>query len=424
MALQSGLSGLNAAAKSLDVISNNVSNGSTVGFKLSSSVFSDLFASAINGAASSTQVGIGTSISKVAQQFSQGNISTSSNPLDMAINGDGFFRLSDAGTISFTRNGQFQLDKNGYVSSSSGLHLTGYGVDANGKIVAGPLSDIRVNNAILPPVATGQSSAGTGIEIQMNFNAADEVKTDSAGTAVATFNQADGTTYNFSTSVSVYDQSGAQHSLGLFFQKQFPGTSTTDWKIYTSVDGGTASTTSQTLTFDNTTGKVSGTGLLSIDIDIDQSVYTAPDMTAVPLNFTGSTQYSGSYAVNSSTQDGYAAGQLSGIAIDATGVVKGKYSNGQTTNLGQVVLAHFADPGGLQSAGGNLWSESAASGQPQVGAPGTGQLGAIQSGALEDSNVDLTAELVNMITAQRNYQANAQSIKTQDQLMQTLVNLR
>lgn len=408
MAFQQGLSGLNAASKALDVISNNVSNANNVGFKLSGTQFSDVYATALNGASAGIQIGIGTAVGKVSQVFNQGNITPTNNPLDVAINGNGFFRVESNGVVAYSRNGQFQVDKNGNIINSNGYKLTGYPADAQGAILPASPSAIYIDTSDLMPV---QSSV-----IDMGLNL-DSRSTTPANAWVTGATTPDTSTYNSSTSVTVYDSLGNSHIMSLYFRANGAGS----WDMYTQLDGGATSAAPTAVTFD-TSGQLTSTMPLTI---AGLTVSTgAVSPFNVSLDLTGSTQYGSAFGINRQTQDGYASGRLAGITIGTDGIIQGRYSNGQTRNLGQIVLANFANPQGLTSLGNNLWGESPTSGQPLVGAPGTGSLGDLMAGAVEESNVDLTAELVSMITQQRNYQANAQSIKTQDQIMQTLVNLR
>ncbi len=403
MSFQQGLSGLNAASKSLEVIGNNVSNASTVGFKQSKTQFADVYANSLTGGGAS-QIGIGTKIAKVQQQFTQGNITGTNNPLDIAINGGGFFRLSDNGTISYSRNGQFQLDREGFIVTNDNKRLTGFVANAAGVLQTGSPTDIWINTADLQPSA---SSEVTGL-VNLDSRNAD--------LPAAGFNPNDPTTYHNSTSVSIYDSLGNDHTLQTFFVKTGAGT----WDVFTTVDGVTPATALTTMTFTGTGVSPAGaTATLSVPVTTGA---TTP--MSVDLDFSGSTQFGSNFSVNSLVADGYTSGRLSGFNVGGDGMIVGRYSNGETAILGQVVLANFANPNGLQALGNNAWAETSASGSPLVGAPNTGGLGQLQSSAVEDSNVDLTAELVNMITAQRVYQANAQTIKTQDQVMQTLVNLR
>lgn len=645
MGFQQGLSGLNVSAKSLDAIGNNIANSSTVGFKSSAVQFADVYAASLGGGGAG-QIGIGASAPSIAQLFTQGNVTTTNNPLDLAINGGGFYRLSDSGTPLYSRNGQFSLDKDGYIVNSSGLRLTGYGVDDVASIVPGDFVDLRLSTTNIEPSATTSSEvvvnldsrttppasmtsgALTGsaapvttivggnntldldidgitatVDVPLGTYTYAELRTqledainnnptfagvvsvtvglandnsliitsDSVGTigsqglgsyvdvtggdglvpllgptAPTPTAASDGFTnppptnaYTASTAQTVYDSLGNPHNLTMYFAKTSQlGT----WQVYTAMDGvftgtavnipnafatlqsssyvGNAATTGDqfTITIDGSTvtatlpaggpfadetalaaavqsaidtaflpaaspatvAAVGGGGLLvtstnyggaiSVDtatlagatifggaltsvpgtlasttIDPDPTLMrfdnngaltsgsqlqlTFPSGTGAAdvdflLDFTGSSQYGINFGVNQLLQDGYTSGRLTGISVAADGTVQGRYSNGKTRNQGQVILVNFNSPNGLQSLGNNVWGETAESGQPIPGTPGQGSLGLIQAAAVEESNVDLTAELVNMITQQRVYQANAQTIKTQDQILQTLVNLR
>lgn len=431
MAFQQGLSGLNTSSKALDVTSNNIANASTVGFKSASTHFADVYAASLAGGGAS-QVGIGTSASAIAQQFTQGNITTTSNSLDVAINGNGFFRMTQDGAVRYTRNGQFHLDSSGYIVNDNKENLTGYAADAQGKIVASTPSSIKVDTSPIAPQATGATS--DGVKFSLNLDSTDDVPGTAFPTLTGT-NVPDTSTYNYSNAVTVYDSLGNAHTMTMYFVKQSTPTGT--WKVHYQVDGTSeANVTGSplTLTFDSngkyqapTTPATLGINLTGVATDLSTATSVVTN-SAAPLsfamNFAGSTQYGSDFAIASKTQDGYASGQLSSLTIGDDGVIQGVYSNGQTRNMAQIVLANFKNPNGLMSIGNNDYIETANSGQPMVGAPDTGTFGVLQSGAVEDSNVDLTAELVNMIVQQRNYQANAQSIKTQDQIMQTLVNIR
>lgn len=408
MAFQQGLSGLNAASKALDVISNNVANANNVGFKQSSTQFVDMFASALNGATSNLQIGIGTSIAKVGQEFTQGNITATNSALDVAIKGSGFFRVENNGAIAYTRQGQFQINKEGYMVTSSGYQLTGYPADSTGKILLASPAPIYIDTADLKPQQTST------VEMGLNLDSRSTVPTNAWVSGATTPNTS---TYNSSTSVTVYDSLGNSHIMSLYFRTAGTGS----WNMYYQLDGGATSTTPTALSFD-ASGQLTTTMPITISGLTVNSGATSPF--SINLDLTGGTQYGSAFGVNRQVQDGFASGRLSGTAINADGIIQGRYSNGQTKNLGQIVLANFPSPQGLNALGNNLWAESPTSGQPLVGVPSSGNLGELEAGSIEESNVDLTAELVDMITQQRNYQANAQSIKTQDQIMQTLVNLR
>jgi len=407
MGFQQGLSGLNAAARNLEVIGNNVANANTVGFKSSRALFSDVYANTLAASASGS-VGIGTRVSGVAQQFTQGNITTTNSPLDVAINGEGFYRLSSNGNISYSRNGQFQLDNNGYVVSSSGARLTGYAADATGAVTTGTPVDLRISKTDLAPLPTTKATAGLNL--------------DSRKTALTTagFNLSNASTYHGATSMSTYDSLGNSHTLSMYFVKTAPNT----YAVFAANDGvQVGATPVGTMNF-NSDGSLNTTSTtLPFNISVPITGGATTPMT-VAVDFTGTTQFGTSFGVNDLTQNGYTAGKLSGFNVGPDGTILGRYSNGQTLAQGQIALTSFTNAQGLAPLGGNQWAQTSMSGLPLLGAPGSGSLGALQSGAVEEANVDLTQELVNMITAQRVYQANAQTIKTEDSLLQTIVNLR
>ena len=420
MSFQQGLSGLNAASAGLDVIGNNIANTNTVGFKTSQAQFADVYANSLLGGGNA--VGIGTQVATVAQQFSQGNVSSSSNPLDVAINGNGFFRMSDNGAISFTRNGQFQLDKAGFVVNAQGTALTGYPVNASGLIVPSSPTELQIATGDIAPQATSTMDATLNLDARL------------APPITAIFNPADPSSYNNSTSLTLFDTLGNPHLQSIYFVKT---ATPNQWNMFATVDGtpaanvdlGSGAGVPTQLNF-------STSGILTTAMPITETVDLAAVATdlglvngaATPLIFTmdfgGTSQFGSNFGVNSLAQNGYTSGRLAGLAIGQDGIIQGQYSNGQSRNIGQIVLANFNNPQGLKPQGENQWAETSDSGPAAVGAPNTGSLGVLQAAAVEDSNVDLTAELVNMITMQRAYQANAQTIKAQDALLQTLVTLR
>jgi flagellar hook protein FlgE len=406
MSFEQALSGLNAATQNLDTIGNNVANASTVGFKQGRAEFADVFASSMAGG-SGTQIGIGTRLAAVSPQFTQGNITTTANPMDVAINGSGFFRLATGGVISYSRDGQFSLDKNGFLVNNSGAQLTGYPANANGTISPSTPGPLQLSLANIAPRPTANASLSLNLDSRST-------------TPIAAFNVTDPTTYNSSTALTVYDSQGNSHTMSLYFRT----TAANTWSVYAAGDG----------TVLNAGGPI-GTlnfgpsGTMAADVTLNTSI-PLTNGAANPLTFklllpaASTSQYGVSFAVSNNSQDGYTTGQLAGFAIGSDGVVQGRYTNGQTRDQGQIALANFINPQGLVALGGNQWAESSASGQPLIGAPKAGSNGTLQAGALESSNVDITTELVDMITAQRIYQANAETIKVQDQVQQTLITLR
>ncbi len=461
MAFQQGLSGLNVFAKALDVVSNNIANASTVGFKSAQAQFADVYAGALNGAGA-TQVGIGASLPAVMQQFTQGNIATTNNPLDIAINGNGFFRLQKDPLDQsgyYSRNGQFILNKDGFiVNSTNGGFLTGYASPDGVKVDSAGIVPLSVGTAGIEPKQTGWSSilnaAQGGLTIAVNLDNRDEkavtVAAGSEWTQLmpfawdSTFNTS---MYNYSTSATIYDQSGAAHTLTNYYVRAGDtGVAARQWGVYSVIDNKyLVSNTPIDLEFEANGILVGNPGDNRFELDLSTTVMqdgTSMDLTsdaglnwfaqspgvsgnfAFYMNLAETTQFGMAYNPDNIAQDGYTAGTLTRLSVDEAGYVLGNYSNGQTKLMGQAVLAEFTNPNGLQNMGDNLWIETFASGQPTIGTPSAGTRGKLQSGAVEESNTDLTQELVDMIVMQRNYQANAQSIKTQDQILQTLVNLR
>ena len=446
MSFQQGLSGLNAASKNLDVIGNNIANSGTYGAKSSRAEFQDVYAGALNGAGSSP-VGIGVSLGAVAQQFTQGNISTTESPMDLAINGGGFFQVSDGiNPVQYSRNGQFKLNKEGFIVNNSQLKLLGYPADATGVIQPGLAQPLKLPTSGIAPQAT------SSITTEFNLDSRAAATAPGADHTGLGINLTDPSTYNNATSMTTFDAKGQDVAVTLYFQKGATSATngSTVYNVYATANGknfttdsagaviaknaaGNPTTPYTTITFPREGGKpISPTGAIDMRIPAGVNARGAatlpipsdPPPAAVQFNLTGATENGSSFAVTNLTQNGYAPGQLAGILIENSGIVMARYSNGQSKPAGQIELASFRSPQGLQPMGGNVWARTVTSGEPVVGIPGDGNLGALQSGALEESNVDLTAELVNMVTAQRAYQASAQTIKTQDQVLQTIVNLR
>ncbi len=432
MAFQQALSGLNTAGKAIDVTSHNIANASTVGYKAASSHFSDVYAASLNGL-TGNQIGIGVNLAAVQQQFTQGNITATNSALDISINGAGFFRMDSGGGISYTRNGQFHLDKNGYIVNDQEMKLTGFAAQS-GIIVPSTPEPLQISASALAPMQTGSSVATgfQGVKANLNLDSREDVPTFGWTAATNPIYTPDPQSYNYSTALSIYDSLGNAHTLTMYFEKT---ANAREWEVHFNVDGtsdGYVTTNSGgPLLFDENGVLDQTSNPLNITIDLDSVVAAtstvangaSPTIT-FDVDFTGTSQFGSAFGTNRLEQDGYAAGNLVGLSISADGVIQGNYSNGQTFAQGQVVLANFTNPNGLSSLGNNQWSETSASGSPLVGVPNSSSLGVLSASTVEESNVDLTAELVNLITNQRNYQANAQSIKTQDQVLQTLVNLR
>jgi flagellar hook protein FlgE len=404
MSFNIALTGLNAATQDLAVTSNNLANAQTVGFKGARAEFGDIYASTNTGVAS-TAVGNGVRVQEVAQQFSQGNVGTTGNSLDLAVNGNGFFTVSNNGALSYTRDGQFQLNNAGQVVTASGAALQVYAPLPTGGFNTGGLSDLTLTTNESAPQATTTAS----ITATLPANATPP--------ATGVFNPSDPTSYTNTTSLTVYDSLGAAHTQSLYFIK---GAAANSWTLQAYIDGNAVG--SAPLNY-------SSSGVLTTPANgqITLPPYTpatgAANM-AITLNVRGTQQTGSNFAVTAVQQNGFTVGTLTGINIDNTGVVQATFTNGRSVDLGQIAMATFANPQGLQQLGNASWSQTTASGAVVQGVAGGSGFGTIQSGALEQSNVDTTSALVQMITAQRDFQANAQMIQTDDQITQTVINIR
>lgn len=513
---QQGLSGLNGASKSLDVIGNNISNASTVGFKGSSVEFADLYANTLNGAFGNS-AGIGVNVAKIAQQFTQGGLETTNNPLDIAINGNGFLREVVNGAIQYSRNGQLHEDKTHTIVNASGAVVTGYLADKKGIIQYGPPVPLTLDKSDLTPA---QSTT-------MNFSG--NLSSTTAVVSKSPFDANDPATYSAREDATVYDSLGTAHHMTSYYVK----TSANNWDVYASADGkeliaqsvaaailsdqgvkdalklyqtdltavppvGQAQIDADANAYAQAAGQVMSTaaaaaGATQAQLDALAAVYDAttgvgtqsgitPDQInaklaaavtvppvkigslvfdqtgaisaaamallptpqtipftanlpifpdtgatqplAIKVSFNGLTQFGSNTNMGTGIGDGSSAGAWQSYQIDQNGIILGQYSNGVSRAMGQIAMTTFNSIDGLTPLGNNAWAESPNSGPPIIGIPNSGPFGKLFSGQVENSNVDLTSELVNMITAQRVYQANAQTIKTEDSVLQTLVNLR
>lgn len=403
------LTGLNAAQNDLQVISNNIANSETTGFKRSRAEFADLYASSEFGT-SSNAIGQGVQVAGISQQFTDGDVTFTDNSLDLAITGGGFFVLSDGGSQVFSRAGAFQVDNLGTLVNSFGNELVGFQADAQGNLTGaqGPLSISRAN---LAPNVT------SSINIDANVDAAEPI----LPAFLVGPTGPDPATFNHSTSFTVFDSLGGEHISTAYFRKDTP----TDWQTFLFVDNVQVDGP-DVLTYD-AFGALTAINGVAGATTTTSAAFT-PGGVGAPTTFTVDyadvTQFGGGFAISAIDQDGYATGRISSLDFDSTGTLFARYTNGQSLIQGQVALANFANSQGLRPTGNSSWSESFASGQPLIGAPGTGDLGLIQSGALEESNVDVTGELINLITTQRFFQANAQVIGTADTLTNAIINIR
>jgi flagellar hook protein FlgE len=459
MSFQTGLSGLSASSKSLDVIGNNIANANTAGFKYSRTEFAALIATASSGGGNNQ--GIGVAEGTIAQQFIQGSVTKTDNVKDLAINGNGFFQITQQdGTIAYTRDGRLKVNTDGYLVTNADANVMGFPTD-----VLGSKTSLVPEKLMLPTSAPIPAKATSQINLALNLDSREPVAYTVLPTKPLT---------TIGATIKGFDSLGTVVPVQLYFVKTGPVDLLTNagehppatWDIFDSSTldagitalqenannynaakaNGTAFTpvaTGATMraTFD-ASGKLNGISTFSGNYDADGNQIWDPllDRTALPITlnspdlsvapFTANidlsevTQFGSNFAQYTNTQDGYTSGEFTGLAIDPKGVITTTYSNGQTQAHGQLLLADFRNVQGLKTVGGGAWIETFQSGQPVLGSPGEGKLGGLQSGSLEDSNVDLTSELVKMMTAQRDYQANAQTIKTQDQVMSTLVNLR
>ncbi len=414
MSFQQGLSGLKAASTNLDVIGHNIANANTTGMKSSRAEFAELYASNL-GSSGGVSTGIGVETSTVAQQFTQGNISITGNTLDVAINGNGFFQVEQTnGNTAYTRDGSFKLNAQGEIITNDGAHLLGIPAEADGTILSGG----KTGPMVLPNGGSIPAKETTEASVTLNLDTRAVVATGTVGPP----STLEPPLATYGTSMNVYDKQGVAVPVAIYFTK----TAVNTWDAYASIDGADPTLLTPSLTFDATGLPTDPTALANI-------VLTIPDDPArggtfppdIQLDLSKATQFGEKFGVSKVEQDGQESGKLTGISIDENGIVQGNYSNGKQLAAGQIQLVTFTNVQGLAPIGGNLWLRTPSSGDPSsTGAPGSGNLGKLRAGALEDSNVDLTSELVNMMTAQRAYQANAQTIKTQDQVMSTLVNLR
>ncbi|KRW74949.1 flagellar hook protein FlgE [Stutzerimonas nitrititolerans] len=498
MSFNIGLSGLRAASKDLNVTGNNIANAGTVGFKQSRAEFSDVYAASVLGTGKNPQ-GSGVLMSNISQQFNQGNINYTQNALDLAINGNGFFQVSNNGAVSYTRAGYFGTDRQGFLVDNFGYKLQGFPVDGNGNLQNGVVGDLQIQTTNQEPKATSTINTAFNLnstlkspvtwqttydaELDRQYEAEVQQRIDDGAAdreaaiaameadnwaadaslalaeANATFDPTDPTTYNNSTSLNVYDSQGNAHVMTQYFVK----TGANSWDMKVLIDGRNPADPGQEppqpyvmgLTF-NSSGALTGianpeSGPFSVGPDLKVTLNSAsatnpngwvpaisdggtpatwspngalanPD--GIVLDFSKSSQFASAFAVNSVAQDGYTTGELAGLEIDDTGVIFARYTNGQSKVQGQIILANFANVQGLTPVGKTQWVQSFESGEPVVGTPGSGTLGALQAGALEDSNVELSDQLVNLIVAQRNYQANAKTIETESAITQTIINLR
>jgi flagellar hook protein FlgE len=422
-ALASGTTGLESSSLELSVVSDNIANANTVGFKTGRAAFANELSQSVVGG--SGQIGLGARMQAVQAMITQGSLSTTGLATDLALQGGGYFVLSGAhngqqGTY-YTRDGQFTVDRNGYLVNLEGLRVQGFPADPAGNL-SGVSGDLLVGTASAQPNPT------TSITVKANLQA-------DAAVIAAPWDPANpSTTSNFSTSVTVYDSLGAAHPVQVFFRKTAMGA--WDWHAMTDgggLNGGTPGVLTEiangTLAFD-TNGALTAVGQASnfnpLGATVPQALnFNFGDATSAGgTGLLGVTQFATASASTFIGQDGFGSGQLSSIKINAQGLITGIFTNGQTRTLAQVAVANFSAPDRLEGTGGNLLAQTQESGQPVVGAPGSGGRGSIVAGALEQSNVDLAEQFVRLIAAQRAFEANSKTITTADQLLSELIAMK
>lgn len=434
-AMFAGASGIAAMSKAMQVISNNIANINTVGFKGSRADFADVLSQSINSPAGKTQIGRGVRLEAVQGLFHQGSFESTPVVTDVAINGTGFFVLStDAQEIFYTRAGQFRIDKDGVLTSAIGMNVNGFVFDQSGQ-PTGEVGKINLASTTAPPNQTGDGvRAGSGVFINVNLDASAEVNKGGAGFLITDPNG----TSNFSTSLLIFDSLGIPHNLVVYYNRAAEANlptpaaqPTSDWEWHAVMDGGdltggTAKTQVDvgggTVTFD-TNGRLdplSQTGQVTFNFQGG-----ATQGQVIGFDFSKSTQVGPDPSVtNSLQQDGFSAGFLEAIDIDREGIITGVFSNGVSRQLAQLAIASFPSEVELFRTGNSLFISTVKSGQAIVAKANSGTIGTIAAGTLELSNVDMTEQFVSLISTQRTYQANTKIISTADQMLETIINMK
>lgn len=411
MAFSTSISGLQAAQKDMGVISNNIANVGTAGFKRSDALFAELFTASLGGAGS--QPGQGVTLERIRQDFGQGGFEFTSSQLDLAIDGEGLFVLQNGTESLYSRAGAFRLDSDGFVVNESGANLQGYGADDSGQINTA-LGNLQISTALLAQKPTEEIVFNGNLDAR----ATAPVTVNEDGDTVNFFAPDDPTSYNFSTTTTVYDSAGAAHQVTMYFYKD--ATDPKQYNVSVAIDDVVQDETGA-LIFDNS-GALDPASATALNLATYAPANADPQ--PININFASITGYGATSATSGISQDGYAAGELAGFEFDRTGVAYATYTNGETRAVGQLALATFTNPGGLQSAGRTMFAESSLSGTPAIGVPDTSARGVIRPSALESANVDLTVELLALIEAQRNFQSNAQAIQNENDASQAILQLR
>jgi flagellar hook protein FlgE len=415
MSLSVELTGVQAAQTDLDTIGNNIANVGTDGFKSSTANFSDVYGASLLGAAGGAVPGQGVQTSSLSQVFTEGTISQTGNPLDVAINGNGFFIVQDGTTQAYSRDGALQLNQNGVLTNTQGQAVMGYSSVSSGAsgTATGALGPIQISESNLAPTAT------SSLSMDVNLPSTDpQINTTKTPFAID-----NSSSYSESTTSTVYDSLGTPNTLTTYFTQVSGSGSPPEWQTHwglTSSSGSLiASGAGPTLTFTSSGALTSGSGTISVS-----KLPSGAAPLNIAENFKGTSLSDLSFAVNSTSNNGQGGGEFSSLEIASNGNVIAQYSNGATKTMGTIALANFQDPNGLTPISDNNWMESSASGQPVINAAGAGGLGSLESGALEGSNVDLSTQLVNLIVAQQAYQANVQGINVDQQDVQKLLQLQ
>lgn len=432
MSFNTALSGLQAARADLDVTANNIANANTTGFKRSTATFADVFSDTQGTAGASA--GNGVALAKITQQFDQGKIEDSNSDLHLAINGDGFFALKDVNEDStvFTRDGSFLLDQDGFLVNAGGLQVQAFPVVAGSE----ETETIRFSNGVLEPIQLtnpiGAPKATGNITLKLNYRADQAVNPfqDANGANLnAPFTRADITnpinptnqgTFDYTTTINVFDSIGNPHSIAVYARRVGDNT----YAIDAYIDGQNTPVNADpiALTFSAAGELTSNPSAFELEVPA-ATVGQGADALSLNLNLAGSTMLGSAFSISDQSQDGRTTGRLTGLEIDQEGIVRAGYTNGLTTPLGKIALATFGNNQGLRAGGGNTFIPTPDSGEAILGEAGTSTFGLIQAGGLETSNVDISQQLVRLITAQRNFQAASKVISTNDQITQTAINL-
>ncbi|WP_322407171.1 flagellar hook protein FlgE [Idiomarina sp. PL1-037] len=451
MSFNIALSGINASQKDLDTTANNISNVKTTGFKQSRAEFADVYASSIFNAGN-TKVGDGVLTSSVAQQFSQGTLDFTDNSLDMAISGNGFFATTDglgSRDLTYTRSGAFKLNDDKFIVDNQGNYLQGYQVDRNSGVNSSVA--LATTQPIRIPDVAGAPQSTDNVFTAFNVDAR---RSPIDGTANP-FDPETPSTYHSSTSATVYDSLGESHTLSTYYVKR--DSASNQWDVYATFDGDEIDLDPTGTATPSATNSVNGfTGLQveflgngepnvaagqttfdpgSLDLSANNAagnpyLNNGASAQTIQFNFqdlsgtTSPTQFASDFEVTNLDQDGSTVGRLTNVDIDKSGLIAATYSNGDVQYLGQVAVVRFANEQGLTQIGGTKWRESIDSGEPLSGEANTGTFGGIEASALENSNVNLTKELVDLISAQRNFQANSRSLEVNNTINQTILQIR